>query len=142
MFRLIAHSSTSEHRLTHEDWLKTVNPVKVNGALSIYKNNARRSGRTWDISDDLFNRITRTLCHYCGLPPSNVIRFKTPYEGAYYYGGIDRVNNDLGYSEKNILPCCSDCNRAKSNRSYSEFKNWVETIVCYQTKIQTINIYK
>jgi len=43
-------------------------------------------------------------CHYCG--------WERPISGS----GIDRANCGGGYEIENSLPCCWDCNNARSNR--------------------------
>lgn len=42
--------------------------------------------------------------------------------------GIDRLNNDKGYTVENIVSCCSICNKAKSNLTMEEFLAWIERI--------------
>jgi hypothetical protein len=42
--------------------------------------------------------------------------------------GIDRVDNTLGYELGNVIPCCSVCNRAKSNLPLDYFLRWYNTI--------------
>lgn len=48
--------------------------------------------------------------------------------GYYIYNGIDRVNSDLGYSVKNCVTCCKDCNTAKMNMSIKDFLSMIERI--------------
>jgi arginine decarboxylase-like protein len=35
--------------------------------------------------------------------------------------GIDRWDNSRGYFADNVVPCCKDCNRAKSTRTPRDF---------------------
>jgi hypothetical protein len=35
--------------------------------------------------------------------------------------GLDRIDNNLGYSSLNVYPCCFDCNRMKSNKTTTNF---------------------
>jgi hypothetical protein len=53
-------------------------------------------------------------CYYCG-DKSN--------------GGIDRADNTKGYTEDNIVPCCSCCNRAKFKRTQQEFYSWIKRLI-------------
>jgi hypothetical protein len=60
-------------------------------------------------------------CHYCGRPP----RIFYPYAGNKKVApewiesccipvqGIDRVDNSIGYTPDNCVPCCTQCNRIK-----------------------------
>lgn len=43
-------------------------------------------------------------CTYCGYPST----------------GLDRIDNSLGHTEENCLPCCRDCNTAKMNNFTTE----------------------
>ena len=46
-----------------------------------------------------FYKITKSDCHYCGSPP---LTLHTAYGGSeYLYNGIDRIDNDKGYSSDN-----------------------------------------
>jgi hypothetical protein len=52
-------------------------------------------------------------CHYCG------VRLNWNKVGRY---NLDRMDNDEGYNFKNIVPCCTDCNRGKGSiYSYAEW---------------------
>lgn len=42
--------------------------------------------------------------------------------------GIDRVDSAQGYVLTNVVPCCKQCNRAKSDLSREEFLTWVERV--------------
>ena len=42
--------------------------------------------------------------------------------------GIDRINNSVGYTEKNSVPCCGTCNVAKGQMTLAEFKLWIARI--------------
>lgn len=38
--------------------------------------------------------------------------------------GIDRLDNNKGYSPNNVVTCCFQCNRAKNNKDAKDFINW------------------
>lgn len=42
--------------------------------------------------------------------------------------GIDRVDNNKGYTLNNCVPCCKTCNQAKHRLSQEYFIEWVEKI--------------
>lgn len=51
-------------------------------------------------------------------------------KGAFYiYNGIDRMDNDTGYTEANCIPCCGRCNWMKSTYSGEDFINHIRKIV-------------
>lgn len=48
--------------------------------------------------------------------------------GGYVYNGLDRRNNNKGYTHDNIVPCCKPCNYAKRDMNIEEFRNWVRRV--------------
>ena len=91
-----------------------------------YKQGAKQRNIEWKISDDLALRLFQLDCFYCGKPPSQ--EKKVSSRGKYVYNGIDRVDNSKGYIEGNVVPCCGVCNKAKSDKSYAEFKSWIFSV--------------
>jgi hypothetical protein len=39
--------------------------------------------------------------------------------------GIDRRDNELGYTVTNSVPCCPACNVAKAKMNEAEFRAWI-----------------
>ena len=84
--------------------------------------------------------LLKQNCFYCGKSPSNIYnvrlrnRAKNKYASNYskefeiLYNGIDRVNNNEGYTLNNVVTCCTQCNTAKLNYSEKEFKEWIINI--------------
>jgi len=72
-------------------------------------------------------------CHYCNIPPNNLIRRKNR---SWYlkYNGIDRVDNNKGYIISNVVTCCWMCNHAKTTLTKNGFLSWIERV--YKTSIQ------
>lgn len=98
-----------------------------------YKRNAKLRRYEFSIDLDYFKKITQENCHYCNTCPSNT--FNRGYStGGFTYNGIDRVNNELGYTKDNIVPCCKICNIAKRNMSKNEFLAWVNAIYTHSIK--------
>jgi hypothetical protein len=87
--------------------------------------------------EDCLQKQIRALgvspCHYCDWAKIQKIKGKD-MNGVFEHVGIDRVNNNEGYTVANAVPCCSDCNRAKRNLAYSEFLAWVEKVYEYSIK--------
>lgn len=75
---------------------------KISRRYSTYKNSAKRRGHDFELSLDEFSTFQNKPCHYCGdeIESSGKI-------------GIDRINNNKGYSIENCVPCCEICNRMK-----------------------------
>ena len=45
--------------------------------------------------------------------------------GDYLYNGLDRVDNNKGYFEDNVVPCCGVCNKMKGTMKQEEFLNLI-----------------
>ena len=71
-----------------------------------------------------FSTIVTTTCIYCGSPGSQPI-------GDRLVCGVDRIDNERGYTLDNVAPCCADCNLAKGNRSKEQFEEHLTRIVNY-----------
>lgn len=94
--------------------------VFVNMLISIYKSNAKKRDIVYDLSYNYFSSIINEPCVYCGDANENVLK-KKKYKD-FAYTGIDRVDNNIGYTEENTVPCCEFCNRAKLNNTEEYFK--------------------
>lgn len=88
-----------------------------------YKRHARDRGIDFELSENQFTSLLSKPCFYCGLPPSN--NKITKNCTGFLYSGIDRKNPSRGYTIKNVVSCCSHCNRAKREMSVKDFVRWV-----------------
>jgi len=95
-----------------------------------YKRDARSKGRDFDIEEQDFVNMTQANCFYCGSPPSNKHAMKG-INGAFIYNGVDRVDNSMGYSVNNCVPCCKMCNLGKRNSSQGDFLKWAHRVASY-----------
>lgn len=93
-----------------------------------YTQRAKKRKLLFELSkDDVIALITQE-CSYCGQMRSNTYK-KPGTEDTYRYNGIDRVDPTKGYTSCNVVPCCSNCNVAKLDRSKDEFIAHVRQIV-------------
>lgn len=95
--------------------------------LREYKSAAKQRDFQFELSEEEFLNITIQNCFYCGLVPSNV---QESYHGCgtYTYNGIDRIDNALGYTIENSVPCCTPCNIAKRAMTETEFYLWADRL--------------
>lgn len=99
-----------------------------------YKYHAERRNYIWKLTKKQVEEIIIQVCHYCGVENSNVFKGRGAGYKDFHYNGIDRVNNNLGYTIDNIVPCCYTCNMTKRTSSKEEFLTWVKRVYDYNFK--------
>jgi len=95
-----------------------------NQILDGYKRDAAKRNFVWSLTDRQFEELIAGHCYYCRRPPSST-RTARRMNGDLTYNGIDRMDNNLGYTFLNTVSCCKVCNRAKSDMSFDDFMEWV-----------------
>ena len=60
----------------------------------------------------MYNKMRQSPCYICGKEGNHL-----------HNNGIDRINNQEGYTITNIQPCCSECNYMK--RDY-DMNDWID----------------
>ena len=94
-----------------------------------YKKNAKKRNINFELKIDIIKIITQQNCFHCGEKPNNNYKYEYNNSIKYFkYNGIDRFNNDIGYVEDNIVPCCKLCNRMKSDLPENIFLNQIQKI--------------
>lgn len=88
-----------------------------------YRETAQSKDREFTLTLEQFRQLIQLPCHYCGRERTKTIRRTTNWGNAYEYScnGVDRYDNDQGYTPENSVPCCEDCNRAKLQMSADEY---------------------
>jgi hypothetical protein len=95
---------------------KTETPYKI--IFADYVHGAKRRGVSFELTFDEVSRLIVADCYYCGNPPQSIYK---RYNHNFSYNGIDRVDNDKGYTTDNVVTCCKECNRAKSVMSQQDY---------------------
>lgn len=80
---------------------------------------------------DVFTKLSKSPCKYCGLEYSKEIEDrlnessnkKMLSDHVLKCNGIDRIDSSKGYTLTNSVPCCKHCNIAKNTMSEAEFYN-------------------
>lgn len=72
-----------------------------------YKRGAIKRGYSFELNVEEFSNLWNKPCHYCN----------DPIEGI----GIDRKDNNIGYTVDNTTSCCTNCNWMKNNTNYNAF---------------------
>lgn len=104
--------------------------------INHYKCNARPRGLSWELPDDVALRLMTSACHYCGAPPTMKARRVPARQVAAptLFNGLDRVDNALGYTVANTVPCCRTCNHMKSDRTVSQWFEHMSAVFAHSWK--------
>lgn len=112
--------------------------TKFNTVYSAYKAQAKKRGKTFDLTIEEASELFREKCFYCGDSPKNTMIHKRGNHKSekqmVTYQGIDRVDPEFGYVLHNIVPCCSHCNYAKRKMTHGEFIDWISRV--YKNRVQ------
>jgi hypothetical protein len=96
---------------------KTHRESEDGGVLSKYnkvRSSALNSGKSWNIEKDLWEVLVIKNCFYCNRSPEQIHLEKR-------YNGLDRYDNDEGYCNNNVVPCCWSCNKRKGSSHGDDF---------------------
>lgn len=96
--------------------------------IRAYKADAPKRGRKWLLTDEHAKLLMSSRCQYCGDPPGPFTIARGPRREPLASHGIDRVDNSLGYTNDNCVPCCKTCNLLKRDQSVKEFLDWISSI--------------
>ena len=87
-----------------------------------YRRRSLKKKQEFSLTLEEFLDITRLNCFFCHRPPSNVHRvYGKDWAEPFIYTGIDRLNNKIGYTMDNVIPCCKICNYGKRDLTVEEF---------------------
>ena len=89
-----------------------------------YRASAKRKGMEFTLKKKQFHALSSLNCYYCDIYPSQVKRYEG-CNGEYIYNGIDRLDNEVGYTTENSVACCEKCNMAKRTMTQEVFYGWV-----------------
>jgi hypothetical protein len=128
-------------------------PKGVSGSNSLYarcRSNAKSRELEFNISKEFHVKIISSKCNYCGSDPIayNPYLFKNgnrlsglehlnqeAIDRAWIYvNTIDRLNNNIGYTENNCVPCCWPCNAMKRDRTEADFLKHISKIQNFQNE--------
>jgi hypothetical protein len=101
--------------------------ASFNEVYGNYGRNSRKMNREFSLTKEQAKFLFLSPCYYCGLEPSSIMQKRRAWS-PFVYNGIDRIDNQLGYTMSNCLPCCAICNHMKHVLSYEAFIRHVNRI--------------
>lgn len=107
-----------------------------------YRNAAFSRDLAWELPLEVFSRVCKMDCAYCGRPPElrrwkRVLRNKVGVM-ASELNGVDRVRNDVGYVSGNVVTACRLCNRSKWVLSAEAYKEHCVRVASHKQNIECI----
>ena len=111
---------------------KEFGAAAFNNLYRHYISDARKKVMEFELTKEQFRTITSQLCYYCGIEPLQVYSKGGTTYGPYTYNGIDRVDNNRGYTIDNCVACCGDCNKMKMCKSEKEFIDKIKRICAHR----------
>lgn len=89
---------------TYRIYIKTLKGRAI-ALLAAYKTEDLRKGREFSLTQQDLILAMSSSCVYCGYPAT----------------GVDRLNNKIGHTPDNCIPCCKECNISRmDNFSHKE----------------------
>lgn len=88
------------------------------GRFQYVKSHARRRKIEWTLGREQYIALVSLPCAYCFLP--------SDVEAGV---GLDRLDNDRGYVDGNVVPCCSICNAVRMDRFSPDEMKLIGTVI-------------
>jgi hypothetical protein len=96
-----------------------------------YQKSARRRRYSWNLSLERFREVVVGPCVFCG---DERTQKAGKGRGLFWFTGIDRWANRVGYESGNVVACCGICNRMKSVLDGDDFLAIVTKIAANKAK--------
>jgi len=102
-----------------------------------YKFSAKSRNMEFSLTRQQFEVLVTSPCHYTGDAPSEreYTAKRKSLKVTAKFNGIDRKNNQEGYTYANTVPCSPTANRAKDTMGYTDFIAWIKRAAGHVSKI-------
>jgi len=87
-----------------------------------YQKRANARGFEFELTDVMFDQLKYCQCVYCGGTPT----------------GFDRMDNSIGYTIENSVPCCFKCNMMKYQHTYEDFIKHCKKVYLFAVELGKI----
>ena len=133
----LSYQDISDNQLLHKNQVSYVNQILLEQEF-LEKSNIEKSikqklngYKTQDNKKNIYNKekfisyentinllvTSKLICHYCGLHV--FLLYKHQKEPKQWT--LDRIHNDQGHNEKNVVICCLDCNLRRGRLNKDSF---------------------
>lgn len=85
----------------------------LNSARARYRADASKRNYRFDLTKNQFKHLVLQPCFFCGESNTQHLTHKLS-KTVFKFGGIDRIDNSIGYTVENCIPCCKVCNTLKN----------------------------
>jgi len=85
------------------------------GKFKYYSRIAKERGIQFLLTEEQFLSFWQQPCRYCGSEIKTI--------------GLDRFDNNSGYTTDNAIPCCTTCNKMKLTLKYNEWISHMKKII-------------
>ena len=114
-YRIVEHILTFNKMLPNEigklhPYLFKNSKSSLTNKIYDYKSRANKKGIEFELNQDQMTHLFNKRCYICNKHPIDI-----------YLNGIDRFDNNKGYTVENCRSCCSTCNYLKGELEYNEF---------------------
>ena len=107
---------------------RTIENTGINRLMLFYKNKSWAKRRVFNLSKEVFYKLIKGNCFYCGIEPKQVLKRQKTDLPQIVYNGIDRIDSKKPYVPSNCVSCCKRCNSAKSDMTLEDFKNHIRKV--------------
>lgn len=103
-----------------------------NRRIQRIKSGAKKRSIEWSLTEKEAIELMNMPCFYCATKDGLQVTLDKQRASwgdvieSFPMNGIDRFDNNIGYTKENSIPCCTNCNKSKLDRSFSDFYGWVK----------------
>lgn len=97
-----------------------------------YLHSARHRELEFNLTEQDITKLVSRDCHHCGGAPTKY----SPFDKRWFIlkNGIDRLDNNKGYTMSNCVPCCATCNYSRQDLSVDEWIAHCTKVIVYYRK--------
>ncbi len=99
--------------------------TNIASRFKVAQDSAKRRNLKFNINYEIYEKLISLPCDYCKSDIYNEMGV-----------GLDRLDNNKGYTTSNVVPCCGNCNLGRTNRyTHEEWKVMVQALMKYRAAV-------